>query len=82
MFMLHASKDNNLQSAAVATHTFPFPAKHDLIHTTGRFVLVAGFGNLAGQMDIYDLEKDYQKICTIESGNPSVCEWSRIASIF
>jgi translation initiation factor 2A len=37
---------------------------------------VAGFGNLAGQMDIYDLEKDYKKICTIEGGNPSVCEWS------
>ena len=27
-------------------------------------------------MDIYDLEKDYQKICTVEAGNPSVCEWS------
>jgi translation initiation factor 2A len=41
-----------------------------------RFVLVAGFGNLAGQIDVYDLEKDYNKVCTIESGNPSVCEWS------
>ena len=27
-------------------------------------------------MDIYNLEKDYQKICMIEGGNPSVCEWS------
>ena len=42
----------------------------------GRFVLVAGFGNLAGQMDIYDLEKDFQKLCTIEASNASVCEWS------
>ena len=42
----------------------------------GRFVLVAGFGNLAGQMDIYDLEKDYAKICTIEASNASVCEWA------
>ena len=42
----------------------------------GKFVLVAGFGNLAGQMDIYDMEKDYQKICTIEASNASVCEWS------
>lgn len=39
-------------------------------------MLVAGFGNLAGQMDIYDLEKDYQKVCTIEASNASVCEWS------
>ena len=27
-------------------------------------------------MDIYDMEKDYQKICTIEASNASVCEWS------
>ena len=39
-------------------------------------MLVAGFGNLAGQMDIYDLEKDFQKLCTIEASNASVCEWS------
>ncbi len=37
---------------------------------------MAGFGNLAGQMDIYDLEKDMAKICTIEASNASVCEWS------
>jgi len=39
-------------------------------------MLLAGFGNLAGQMDIYDLEKDYTKVCTIEASNASVCEWS------
>lgn len=39
-------------------------------------MLVAGFGNLAGQIDVYDLERDYRKICTIESGSPSVCQWS------
>ena len=27
-------------------------------------------------MDIYDLEQDYAKICTIEATNASVCEWS------
>ena len=39
-------------------------------------MLVAGFGNLAGQIDIYDLEKDYEKVTTIEASNASVCEWS------
>ena len=39
-------------------------------------MLIAGFGNLAGQMDIYDLEKGHNKICTIEASNASVCEWS------
>jgi translation initiation factor 2A len=62
---------------AVATHSFPLGPRNTIIFSpTGRFVLIAGFGNLAGQMDIYDLEKDYRKICTIEGGNPSVCEWS------
>ena len=27
-------------------------------------------------MDIYDLEKDHSKVCTIEASNASVCEWS------
>ena len=27
-------------------------------------------------MDIYDLEKDFAKVCTIEASNASVCEWS------
>lgn len=60
-----------------ATHSFPIGPRNKIIFSpTGRFGLVAGFGNLAGQMDIYDLEKGFRKVCTIESGNPSVCEWS------
>ncbi|KAK4160097.1 putative cytosolic translation initiation factor 2A [Cladorrhinum sp. PSN259] len=62
---------------AIATHNFPLSPRNTIIFSpTGRFVLVAGFGNLAGQIDVYDLEKDNRKVCTIESGNPSVCEWS------
>lgn len=62
---------------AVATHSFPLGPRNTIIFSpTGRFALVAGFGNLAGQIDVYDLEKDYRKITTIESGNPSVCTWS------
>ncbi|KAI0023960.1 translation initiation factor eIF-2A [Xylariomycetidae sp. FL0641] len=62
---------------AVAAHSFPIAPRNTIIFSpTGRFALVAGFGNLAGQIDVYDLEKDYQKVCTIESGNPSVCQWS------
>ena len=62
---------------AEAIHTFPLAPRNTVLFSPhGRFVLVAGFGNLAGQMDIYDLEKDYAKICTIEASNASVCEWS------
>lgn len=71
------AKTTIFNQRAVAIHTFPLSPRNTILFSpTGRFVLVAGFGNLAGQMDIYDLEKDYQKICTIEGGNPSVCEWS------
>ncbi|KAH8819492.1 eukaryotic translation initiation factor eIF2A-domain-containing protein [Xylogone sp. PMI_703] len=71
------SKTTIFNQRAVATHSFPLGPRNTILFSpNGRFVLVAGFGNLAGQMDIYDLEKDYQKICTIEGGNPSVCEWS------
>lgn len=71
------SKTTIFNQRAVATHSFPLGPRNTILFSpTGRFVLVAGFGNLAGQMDIYDLEKDYKKICTIEAGSPSVCEWS------
>lgn len=71
------AKTTIFNQRAVATHNFPLGPRNTILFSpTGRFVLVAGFGNLAGQMDIYDLEKDYKKICTIEGGNPSVCEWS------
>lgn len=62
---------------AQAVHTFPLGPRNTVLFSPhGRFVLVAGFGNLAGQMDVYDLEKDYAKVCTIEASNASVCEWS------
>lgn len=71
------AKTTIFNQRAVATHSFPLGPRNTILFSpTGRFVLVAGFGNLAGQMDIYDLEKDYRKVCTIEGGNPSVCEWS------
>ena len=61
----------------VAKHNFPLGPRNTLLFSPhGRFVLVAGFGNLAGQMDIFDVDKDYSKITTVEASNASVCEWS------
>ena len=60
-----------------ATHTFPLSPRNTILFSPhSKFVLVAGFGNLTGQLDIYDLERDYKKICTIEASNASLCEWS------
>ncbi|KAJ5819725.1 hypothetical protein N7474_005316 [Penicillium riverlandense] len=61
----------------VPKHTFPLSPRNTILFSPhGRFVLVAGFGNLAGQMDIYDLDKNYHKITTVEASNASVCAWS------
>ena len=71
------AKTTIFNTRAVATHSFALAPRNTILFSPhGRFVLVAGFGNLAGQMDIYDLTKDYLKICTIEASNASVCEWS------
>ena len=71
------AKTTIFNTRAEATHNFALSPRNTILFSPhGRFVLVAGFGNLAGQMDIYDLEKDYQKICMIEASNASVCEWS------
>ncbi|KAJ1974878.1 hypothetical protein H4R33_006739 [Dimargaris cristalligena] len=41
----------------------------------GRLVAIAGFGNLTGQMDIWDL-KTHKKRVTINASNSTTCEWS------
>ena len=71
------SKTVLFNTKAVATHTFPIAPRNTITFSpSGRLVLVAGFGNLAGHIDVYDLEKDHAKVCTIQASNSSVCEWS------
>ena len=71
------AKATLFNTRAIATHSFALKPRNTINFSPhGRFVLVAGFGNLAGQMDVYDLEKDRTKVCTIEASNASVCEWS------
>ena len=71
------AKTTIFNAKAVAQHSFNLGPRNTILFSPhGRFVIVAGFGNLAGQMDIYDLEKNYEKVCTIEASNAGVCEWS------
>ncbi|KAI0085927.1 translation initiation factor eIF-2A [Irpex rosettiformis] len=41
----------------------------------GRLITLAGFGNLAGKVDIYD-RRTLNKVTTIDASNTSHCEWS------
>ncbi|KAF2751846.1 translation initiation factor eIF-2A [Sporormia fimetaria CBS 119925] len=71
------AKTTIFNARAIPQHTFDLGPRNTILFSPhGRFVLVAGFGNLAGHMDIYDLEKNYQKICTIQASNCTHCEWS------
>ena len=71
------SKAGIFNHRGAVTHGFPTCPRNTIkFSPTGRFALIAGFGNLNGDIDVYDLEKDYRKVCTFNSGNPSVCEWS------
>jgi translation initiation factor 2A len=41
----------------------------------GRLITLAGFGNLAGKVDIYD-RRTLNKVTTLDASNTSHCEWS------
>ncbi|KAK3177431.1 hypothetical protein Dsin_033186 [Dipteronia sinensis] len=62
---------------AQVVFTFPLGPRNTVSYSPhGRFMFVAGFGNLAGEMDIYDLEKDYAKVCQINASNAVIHDWS------
>ena len=71
------AKTKFFNTKAEATYSFPLGPRNTITFSpSGRLVLVAGFGNLAGNIDIFDLEKDFAKVCSIQASNASVCEWS------
>jgi translation initiation factor 2A len=71
------AKTTIFNERAVAQHSFDLAPRNTVIFSPhGRFVIVAGFGNLAGDMDIYDLEKNFAKVCHVKTSNSTYCEWS------
>ena len=60
-----------------AVHSLPTAPRNTILYSPhARFVLVAGFGNLQGLVDVYDRQNKFSKISTFEASNTSVCEWS------
>lgn len=77
MYGYMPAKTTIFNARAVPQHNFDLGPRNTILFSPhGRFVLVAGFGNLAGHMDIYDLEKNYSKLVTIQAANCTHCEWS------
>lgn len=57
-------------------HTLPSGPRNCIkFSPQARFIVVAGFGNLQGQMDVYDADREYRKLATIEAHHASFCEW-------
>lgn len=52
-------------------------APHNTIsfNPQGRLLFLAGFGNLAGKIDVFD-RRALNKVCTIDAPNTSYCSWS------
>lgn len=71
------AKTTLFDARANVVHQLPAGPRNTILFSPhARLVLVAGFGNLQGQIDIYDRQAGMRKITTIESSNPSICEWS------
>ncbi|CAZ82708.1 unnamed protein product [Tuber melanosporum] len=71
------AKTTIFDARANIIHQLPAGPRNTILFSPhARLVLVAGFGNLQGSMDIYDRQAGMKKICTIEASNASVCEWS------
>jgi len=51
------------------------PHNYISFNPQSRLIALAGFGNLAGKIDIFD-RKTLKKVCTIDAPNTSFCEWS------
>lgn len=71
------SETTFFDSRGNAIHHLPTAPRNTILYSPhARFVLVAGFGNLQGLVDVYDRQNKFAKVSTFEASNTSVCEWS------
>lgn len=71
------SETTFFDSRGNSIHSLPTAPRNTILYSPhGRYVLVAGFGNLQGKVDVYDRQDKFSKVCTFEADNTSVCEWS------
>ncbi|EWC45513.1 hypothetical protein DRE_05371 [Drechslerella stenobrocha 248] len=71
------SKTTIFNAKADPVHNLPLAPRNTVSYSPhGRLLLVAGFGNLQGQMDIYDRPNAMRKVASFEASNATVCRWS------
>ncbi|SCU83392.1 LADA_0C11144g1_1 [Lachancea dasiensis] len=58
-------------------HSLPEQPKNTMLFSpTGRYILIAGFGNLQGSVEILDRHDKFRCITKFDAANTSVCKWS------
>ncbi|SJM83646.1 probable Eukaryotic translation initiation factor 2A [Zygosaccharomyces bailii] len=58
-------------------HTMSDQAKNTMLFSpSGRYILVGGFGNLQGSVDILDRHDKFKCVSHFDAANTSVCKWS------
>ena len=58
-------------------HSLPQQAKNTMLFSpTGRYILIGGFGNLQGSVEILDRHDKFKCITKFNATNTSVCKWS------
>ncbi|EDO18204.1 hypothetical protein Kpol_543p34 [Vanderwaltozyma polyspora DSM 70294] len=58
-------------------HSLPEQPKNTMIFSpSGRYILIAGFGNLQGAVEILDRHDKFKCITKFNAANTSVCKWS------
>ncbi|CCK69012.1 translation initiation factor 2A KNAG_0B05810 [Huiozyma naganishii CBS 8797] len=58
-------------------HSLPQQSKNTMLFSpTGRYILIGGFGNLQGAVEILDRHDKFKSVTKFEATNTSVCMWS------
>lgn len=58
-------------------HSLPKASRNTISYSPhAKYILVAGFGNLPGDVDILDRQNKFTKIASFQASNTSVCKWS------
>jgi translation initiation factor 2A len=58
-------------------HSLPKASRNTILYSPhAKYILVAGFGNLPGDIDILDRQNKFNKIISFQASNTSVCKWS------
>ncbi|SCV02175.1 LAMI_0G16578g1_1 [Lachancea mirantina] len=58
-------------------HSLPEQPKNTMLFSpSGRYILIAGFGNLQGSVEILDRHDKFKCISKFDAANTSVCKWS------